>query len=250
MLIVLPIMRRASPDRNTETRHLLLEHIERTGLDSGSRLPSEALLATEFGVSRNTVREVLTQMETEGLLLRSHGVGTTLRQIPAKHGTYQSFPRSIENSGCIATVDVAGPLDCILENHVLAELQLDRNQSVKRIERVIFADKHPVVFVVDYIASHILERVDDWATFDGDMIALICRITGDTRFTQNRSVSAIACDERVAAKLAVKKASPVAHVFATLQSMNREPLVVTDSYICSGGLPLEYTGTIRVTPDV
>ena len=44
--------------------------------EPGQRLPSEAMLATQFGVSLVTLREALSALAQEGLLERRHGSGT------------------------------------------------------------------------------------------------------------------------------------------------------------------------------
>jgi CheY-like chemotaxis protein len=45
----------------------------------GDQLPSHVRLAEEFGVAPLTVRQVLSQLETEGLVAREHGRGTFIR---------------------------------------------------------------------------------------------------------------------------------------------------------------------------
>ena len=42
----------------------------------GARMPSEAALVAEFGVSRMTVNRALRELQTEGLVQRSQGLGT------------------------------------------------------------------------------------------------------------------------------------------------------------------------------
>src|SRR3954452_6911367 len=49
---------------------------------TGDRLPSEPELASNYGVSRPTIREVLRSLEGDGLVRRVHGVGTFVTQVP------------------------------------------------------------------------------------------------------------------------------------------------------------------------
>jgi DNA-binding transcriptional regulator YhcF (GntR family) len=49
-------------------------------LPPGTQLPSHTTLATEFGVAPMTVRQVLAQLEREGLVSREQGRGTFVRQ--------------------------------------------------------------------------------------------------------------------------------------------------------------------------
>lgn len=52
-------------------------------LQPGDRLPTEAELAEEFGVSRVTLRQVMQVFAAEGVILRRPKLGTVLQAIPA-----------------------------------------------------------------------------------------------------------------------------------------------------------------------
>lgn len=52
---------------------------------SNGMLPSEAELAQHFSVSRATVRDALSRLETTGVVIRRHGVGTFVNQFLSKH---------------------------------------------------------------------------------------------------------------------------------------------------------------------
>ncbi|MCS6995970.1 MAG: FadR family transcriptional regulator [Casimicrobiaceae bacterium] len=55
---------------------LLCERIRDNTYAPGSRLPSEAALAQEFGVSRTVVRETISKLQAAGLVETRHGIGT------------------------------------------------------------------------------------------------------------------------------------------------------------------------------
>ena len=42
---------------------------------------------------------------------------------------------------------------------------------------------------------------------------------------------------------------PIIHVHTLMQTMTMDPVAATDSFLRPGELPLEYLGTIRVTPN-
>jgi DNA-binding transcriptional regulator YhcF (GntR family) len=58
----------------------LRDRIARGEIEPGSRLPSHRELAVEFGVAPLTVRQVLSQLEEEGLVSRQVGRGTFVRE--------------------------------------------------------------------------------------------------------------------------------------------------------------------------
>ena len=59
-----------------ELRKKILDYIMRMNFSFSTRLPSENQLASKFLVSRSTIQAVLSELETEGKLLRKQGSGT------------------------------------------------------------------------------------------------------------------------------------------------------------------------------
>ena len=56
--------------------NILNEKISSGELKPGDKLPSEAALIKEYGVSRITIRAAITELVEEGILARSQGKGT------------------------------------------------------------------------------------------------------------------------------------------------------------------------------
>jgi GntR family transcriptional repressor for pyruvate dehydrogenase complex len=54
----------------------LRDSIERSGLSSGDRLPSEPELVEQLGVSRTVLREAISRLQSIGLLVVKRGLGT------------------------------------------------------------------------------------------------------------------------------------------------------------------------------
>jgi GntR family transcriptional regulator, transcriptional repressor for pyruvate dehydrogenase complex len=73
-----------SPDlQRRKPRTLALELVESLGdrirdgrIASGAKLPTEAAVMAEFGVSRTVVREALSKLQAAGLVETRHGIGT------------------------------------------------------------------------------------------------------------------------------------------------------------------------------
>ena len=72
-MIVMP--KRLADDVARRVRAL----IEEQKLEAGMRLPAERQLATQLGVSRNSLREALAMLVNEGVLLSRRGGGTFVR---------------------------------------------------------------------------------------------------------------------------------------------------------------------------
>lgn len=65
--------------KHSKLKESIALRIRSTQYAVGSLIPSEAELAQEFNVSRNTVRQALNELENAGYLLRQRGKGTFVR---------------------------------------------------------------------------------------------------------------------------------------------------------------------------
>jgi DNA-binding GntR family transcriptional regulator len=76
--------------RYTEVAEALQGRIESGEIPSGSLLPSEAALCTEFEISRSTARRAFQQLEDLGLVVAAAGRG---RLVAETQGETPSWPR-------------------------------------------------------------------------------------------------------------------------------------------------------------
>ncbi len=77
-------------DGTRRPRTLALELVDALGerirdgrLGVGDRLPTEAAIMAEFGVSRTVVREAISKMQASGLVLTRHGIGSFVAELVA-----------------------------------------------------------------------------------------------------------------------------------------------------------------------
>lgn len=72
------------PLRRSDEIYNSIEEAIRVGtFPSGTRLPSETALATDFGVSRPTVREALARLREDGLIKSRQGSGAYVQSAPS-----------------------------------------------------------------------------------------------------------------------------------------------------------------------
>ena len=84
-----------------QIRETLRGEITSQVLKRGEKLPSEQELASQFKVSRMTIRESIEDLVDEGLLYRRHGVGTFVAypHLQRDHTRLTSFFDKTENVG-------------------------------------------------------------------------------------------------------------------------------------------------------
>jgi GntR family transcriptional regulator, transcriptional repressor for pyruvate dehydrogenase complex len=79
--------------------------IRRRSLKPGDKLPTEAAIMEEWGVSRTVVREALSKLQAAGLVETRHGIGTFVIEPPAPSG-FRIDPADVE-----AAVDILAVLE-------------------------------------------------------------------------------------------------------------------------------------------
>ncbi|TME08124.1 MAG: GntR family transcriptional regulator [Chloroflexi bacterium] len=147
------------PTRSVQVRDELSHRIDRGVLPAGSRLPSEPALATEFGVSRATLRDALRALESEGLIRRMWGSGTfvtTGRRVANSLDLNFGVTDAIRAAGMEAGV---GECRHWLEPATVSEatrLELQPGADVLVVERIRTADGKPVVLSRDILPGRLV----------------------------------------------------------------------------------------------
>jgi GntR family transcriptional regulator len=123
--------------RYLQIRNILVRRIN-DGFAPGDRFPTEHEICEEFGVSRETVREALRGMESDGLIARHRGKGTFVARLPERAdderltGLVEDFTELKLNTQ--ASVMRAGPEKP--PPRIARALQLGNGEQVFRISRL------------------------------------------------------------------------------------------------------------------
>jgi GntR family transcriptional regulator len=124
----------------------------------GDLLPGENDLARQFDVSRNTVREALDLLRSEGLLERIPGVGTVVTtprltpRIDSLVGLAETLSGHAAVRNVVLTAEV-GPAD----ERVMQHLDLSPGADVLRVERLRLADDAPFALDVAHVVPDLGE---------------------------------------------------------------------------------------------
>jgi GntR family transcriptional regulator len=154
----------ARPSRIDEVRHGLLADLADGTTPVGTKLPNEQELAVRFGVSRATVREAVGGLVEGGYLLRRHGSGTFVTQLPSRRHALDatlSYTQMIRQAGMTPGVRLlASPVRPATIDES-ADLRLADGTSVRVLERLRTADDRPVVYSLDVIEARRLDGLHD-----------------------------------------------------------------------------------------
>lgn len=210
-----------SPPR--ATARPLLADVVRDGLrravitgayESGSKLPNEDALASEFNVSRATIREAVRGLVEEGYLSRRQGSGTYVTARPLLRNSldinfsYTSYLESTGVRGGRRILDV----QTVPASAMVAELlDLEPGVPVVVVRRVRTADDRPAVYSIDHLPADIVDAVRDREALDGSFYALLVAKDHPVRHGE-AIVAPASADAEMAAVLGVEPGTLLQHL--------------------------------------
>ena len=166
---------------------------------AGSKLPTEAELVKDYGVSRSPVRQALKGLEAQGIVVTRHGRGSFVaadRGIHAGIQQLRSISETIAEQGFqpgmrYRSVEVgrADPTEC-------DALGLAAEDQVIRIRRSILADDVVVAYSYDALPRKLLGDELDISSISGSLFSFLKREAGTVAVRATAQVHAI-CSEAV-----------------------------------------------------
>ncbi len=116
------------------------------GLQPGARLPSDAELRAEFGVSRMTARNAMQRLADEGLIARRPGRGSFVAQPPAhrRANRLMTFSQEMRRRGLTPTSVVLVRVVRPATPDEAAALGVAVQESVVHLRRLRCADDRPM----------------------------------------------------------------------------------------------------------
>ncbi len=189
--------------------------------DKSKPIPSEARLSKDMGVSRNTVREAIQNLEKADVLIKKHGVGTFINQKGASLVTALNNLHGIQN--IVATegktlsfkqnkIEVVNP-----DEEIISYLKINNTQKLIRIIQTYLVNNSEIIKGICYINPELYNN--DPETFalkiegSTNVNTTIFEIIDNfTNFTVNHAItriSAISADKETAESLSINEGDPI-----------------------------------------
>lgn len=210
-----------------------LRHQIEGGDFAEGRLPSEPALARQMGVSRNTIRQALAELELEGILFRKHGSGTFINQRVLNIGTrleeVWDFVEMIETSGFSADVRHV-ELSLIVPGEAIGSALNLGDEEVLRTANVFLADNVPVIYCVDYIPAKLVRSAYDEEELYGPVYTFLekrCHQKVNHNLTE---IMPVVVDSVLSRYLQCEQGIPVHYFKETAFNADEQPLMYSDEY--------------------
>ncbi len=238
---------------NTKTRleqvkSGLLSYIHQNQLRRNDQLPAETTIAKTLGVSRNTLREAYISLESEGIIIRRHGIGTFIAQPPLIRDSLNSFApfaQIIQDVGFTPNFETISSGFKKVSEDVYSTLGISRDEKTQCVTRIVLAEKDPVIYIEDYISPLVNTSDLVWDDFDGNMVQLLS-VTLGTRLHQIQSnIRAAALPSEISQYLNLATGTPVLSVRSTIYTINNQVVNFSKIFFNSDIVELNTVRIIR-----
>jgi GntR family transcriptional regulator len=123
----------------------------------GDRMPTEAELSAQFGVSLITVRRALDELVRESRIERTRGKGTFVSKQPVERDLTEltSFTDEMRNRGRDARTELLHASLAEASPRVASKLAIPAGSAVYSIERLRFVDDEPLLIELVQLPAHL-----------------------------------------------------------------------------------------------
>jgi GntR family transcriptional regulator len=196
--------------------HQQLEDILRARIAGGEwsasqRMPSDNDLNRTYGLSRMTVRGVLTKLTSEGLIVRVPGKGTFIapRKISAVSPAYQGIREQLEVLGYDISTKLVSIERTTPPSPVRDRLGLAATEEVYAIVRLRSVDGKPLSLHRSYVPARLAPALDTFDVVDEQLCVVLEKRFGLPMHRVVEDLEAVAVRGSDATVLDLRKGDPV-----------------------------------------
>jgi len=221
-----------------EVRQQLAEELTNGTYAPNEKLPSEPEFARRYGISRPTLREILSGLERDGLIRRVHGVGTfvTLKQTRV-HSVLDldiGVTEAVTAAGANLNVEVVESRVGPIREWISTALELPKDTEAFRVERVIRVDGVPAAHGFDVIPLGILDAAG-FPDYDGGSIYKFLETRCNVHLVGGiAEITPVSATARMAKMLDCPRNSPLLRLEQTERSAAGLPVLLSQEHYAPG----------------
>ncbi len=195
-----------------QIKEILRAHIEHGDWKPGDQLPGEPELCIMFNVSRTVIRQALTELTYEGLIVRSKGKGTYVAEPKITEALVQKLTGFYQDMAARGTPPVSRILTQRLapaSPKVAGLLKLDPGASVIEVERLRFVQEQPLALVITFLPYARCPEVLHADLTHQSLYEFMERECGLVLARGHRTMEAVAANQREAELLQIEVGAPL-----------------------------------------
>lgn len=211
-----------------QLRDILVDAIESGKWGPNEKIPSENNLSATYGLSRMTVRAVLTDLVKEGLLYRVQGKGTYVAEkIRTLSPSYIGIREQLEKKGYEVETKVLECGLCACSDTAARYLEVESGSSVFKIKRIRYIKGEPISLHTSYVDPAYSGDLTAELLEKEQLCVLLSQYYGLHKKQADETLEAVVAMSDEAELLDVEKGHPL--------------LLLRDVLYADKGCPYEYT---------
>jgi GntR family transcriptional regulator len=146
---------------HVQLANVLREQVIRRELGPNDRLPSERELCLQYGISRITVRQALSELAQAGLVYSSVGKGTYVAETAFQEELQplSSFTQDLERRGMRAASQVLEASIIPADEHWSEVFYIPRGAELVRLHRLRLSGDLPIAIQLTHLPHHLCPRL-------------------------------------------------------------------------------------------
>jgi GntR family transcriptional regulator len=188
----------------------LRESIRNGDLKPGNPIPPESHLCQQYSVSRTTVRQALSRLVYDGLIVRHRGRGSFVAEPRLEHSKpFLSFEEEMLARGATTGIKLLRMRTEPVEGRAAENLGLPAGTAVMVLERLRFVNGQVVGYEIRYLPRQIGEALTPDEVHNQPLVPALRRILGKPRTRLSLNVTASTARGKEARVLEAKIGAPV-----------------------------------------
>ena len=179
--------------------------------ETNHAIPSENELSRTYGLSRMTVRSVITQLVKEGLLFRVQGKGTFVAapKITTRSPAYMGIREQLEEMGYEISTELKTFEVRQANAHVARALEVEKGSEVTYIKRLRFVGGQPISIHRSYLPTELCPSLSADSLESEQLCVVVEREFGMKAATVSESLESVLASAEEAELLGIDRSYPL-----------------------------------------
>ena len=210
----------------------------------GAKLPSEVELIKIYDVSRITVRRAVSELVSEGILVKEQGRGTFVRSRWLRRSLVspvtKSFTEACAETGLTAGAAVVEVSIVPAPEHYASALGVEEDSLLVHVRRTRTADDWPVIDEHNYLPYEDFKALLAMDLNDQSLFSMLEGLGAVQPFAiEDRTVDAVSANADQARELGITSGSPLLKLSGTYKDASGRPIAVSRSYFVGGRMTFQ-----------
>jgi len=198
----------------------------------GEKIPSESALCSQYGISRTTVRQAISELVNIGKLVRAQGKGTFVADLRVIKPLYKlsGFTEDMHTQGLIPHSKVLKLSPMIPPIHITRALKIKEREAVILVQRLRYAGDDLMALADCYYPFHRFSELLEEDLANNSLYHLLINKYDTIPSISIFNIKAMKCPREVADLLQITPSDPILYLYETVHDQNDRVFEYSEEY--------------------